>query len=231
MRIEILKDKVSATKVAAELFISKADSNQNKPVGLATGSTMEGVYQALQDSGYLPAATDAFALDNYLGIESDHPNSYMRELSEKFSDRLDWKGKLHVPGTDDYSGEGGAALFESVLSELGPVSVQLLGLGTNGHIAFNEPGSPFDSRTRVVELAEQTRIDNSRFFATGEEVPTHAATQGLATIRGASALILLVLGERKRHALLEALESPGPKTPLAALLDHPDITLVTDLEI
>lgn len=231
MRIEQVKDKAVATKVAAKLFMEKANSNAYKPFGLATGSTMDGVFLALKEFGYYPQAKDAFALDNYLGIDSQHKNSYLMELSEKFSTRLGWMGTLHVPGTKEYSGDGGAALFESVVSELGPISVQLLGLGTNGHIAFNEPGSSFDSRTRVVELAEQTRIDNSRFFEHVQEVPTHAVTQGLATISGATSLILLVLGERKRPALLEALESPGPQTPLAPLLDHPDITLVTDLAI
>lgn len=192
---------------------------------------MDGVYFKLKEVGYHPETKHAFALDDYLGLEPGDPHSYTVELNQKFVQRLHWSGTLHVPGAGDYQGELGADKFEETIRALGPLSVQLLGLGSNGHVAFNEPGSSFESRTRVVRLAEQTRSDNLRFFDNGESVPTHALTQGLATIRQATSLILIVLGERKKPALLRALETPGPEVPLAALLDHPDITLVTDLEL
>ena len=231
MKIEQFSTRQEAIEFAAELFIAKANANPTKPVGLATGSTMEGVYDSLAYKNFVPGCAAAFALDEYLGLPEGHENSYSTELTEKFSNRLGWKGSLHVPGTGVYSGSSGPAKFEQAIRESGPISVQLLGLGTNGHIAFNEPGSAFDSVTREVELHPQTRLDNARFFSPPESMPTHAVTQGLATIMSATSLTLVVLGERKRPALEQALDSPGPLTPLAPLLEHADLTLVTDLEI
>ena len=231
MKLETLPSRDKAIERATRLFIEKSEAHPKHAVGLATGSTMDGVYRLLKELRYIPKTQHAFALDNYEGIEPDHKNSYLTELTEKFAKGLGWKGTLHVPGTGEYRHVDGPEDFELALKTHGPVSAQLLGLGTNGHIAFNEPGSSFDSRTRVVRLAEQTRSDNARFFGQGQSVPTHAVTQGLSTIRQATSLILIVLGERKRPALLKALETPGPEVPLAAFLDHPDITLVTDLDL
>lgn len=231
MKLDVLPSREKAIERASRLFIEKSEAHPNHAVGLATGSTMDGIYRLLNDWGYTPKTMHAFALDNYEGIKPDHKNSYLTELTEKFAEGLGWKGTLHVPGTENYRHASGPEEFELALRTHGPLSVQLLGLGTNGHIAFNEPGSPFDSRTRVVRLAEQTRSDNARFFSKEESVPTHAVTQGLATIRQATSLILIVLGERKKPALLEALETPRPEVPLAALLDHQDITIVTDLQL
>lgn len=231
MKIIKVADQEAGSAQAAELFAQFSGSMPNRPVGLATGGTMAGVYRKLQQQGFRVPCQDAFALDEYLGIDPTDKNSYLNELGLRFSDALGWSGKLHVPGQGDYAGPDGAELFEQRLTELGPVSVQLLGLGSNGHIAFNEPGSAFDSRTRVVELHPQTRSDNARFFDSVDQTPTHATTQGLATIAQASNLLLLVFGEAKRAALGQALAEPGPMTPLAALLDHPSLTLITELEI
>ena len=231
MKIEHFSTRQEAIEFAAELFVAKANASPTKPVGLATGSTMEGVYQELNAKQYLPRCASAFALDEYLGLPEGHENSYFLELTEKFSKRLGWTGELHVPGNGQYTGPAGPEMFEKSISELGPISVQLLGFGTNGHIAFNEPGAAFDSKTREVELHPQTRLDNVRFFSPPESMPTGAMTQGLGTIRRATSLLLIVLGERKRPALEQALNSPGPLTPLAALLEHTDLTLVTDLVI
>lgn len=221
----------NAVELAAMLFIEKANGQPDAPVGLATGGTMDGVYLKLEEMKYHPKTKHAFALDDYVGLEPGNPNSYASELNQKFAQRLDWTGTLHVPGSGDYQGELGSDRFEETIRTLGPLSVQLLGLGSNGHIAFNEPGSEPDSLTRIVELHPATRSDNARFFASPAEVPTHATTQGLATISRATALILLVLGERKKPALATALQNPGPEAPLGALLDHPDLTIVTDFAL
>jgi glucosamine-6-phosphate deaminase len=218
----------SAVELAARLFIEKVSGNPDAPVGLATGGTMDGVYLKLKEMDYHPETKHAFALDDYLGLESGSPNSYAAELNQKFAQRLDWTGTLHVPGSGDYQGELGSDRFEEAIRTLGPLSVQLLGLGSNGHIAFNEPGSEPDSLTRIVELHPATRSDNARFFASPAEVPTHAVTQGLATISRSSSLVLVVLGEKKLPALKQALASPSAQTPLAALLEHEDLTLITD---
>ena len=216
--------------LATELFAEISNQAPDAPVGLATGGTMSGVYSALAKTGFRPGFENAFALDEYLGISPDSENSYANELSRKFAEPLGFRGTLHVPGQADYLGDGGATKFEAAIEKLGPISVQLLGLGTNGHIAFNEPGSSFDSRTRTVDLHRETIEANSAYFANPESMPTRAVTQGLATIKQASNLLLLVFGDTKRAALLKALNSPDDSTPLAALLDHPGLVLITDLD-
>lgn len=231
MKIEKVQNKHLGSELAAELFIEKSNRFPKNPVGLATGETMRGVYEELAKRNFKPEFEDAFALDEYQGISKESPNSYWSELDQNFSQLLSWGGKLHVPGRDDYQGEHGLGDFENAISEKGPISVQLLGLGTNGHVAFNEPGSEFDSLTRVIELHSETRLANSRFFSSIDEVPKSAVTQGLATIAKAESLLLLVFGDAKKEALVSALENPSENTPLASLLDHKDLTLITDLEI
>ncbi len=229
MRIIHAKDANEAVKQAAEMFIEAADAHPDAPIGLATGGTMDGIYLRLKELGYRPRTRNAFALDEYEGLKPGSQNSYEAELRVKFVERLGWTGTLHVPGSGPYSGAGGMEKFEQTITELGPISAQLLGLGSNGHIAFNEPGSDFDSTTRLVELHPATRSDNSRFFERPELVPTHAYTQGLGTIRAATALVLIALGERKRAALSAIFENPMPDLPLAALIEHPNLTIVSDL--
>ena len=228
MRVIHAKDSDEAVKLAAELFIEAADARPDAPIGLATGGTMDGLYLKLKELNYRPETKHAFALDDYVGLEPGSANSYTAELRAKFVERLGWTGTLHVPGSGDYEGESGANKFEEAINAAGPLSVQLLGLGSNGHIAFNEPGSAFDTTTRLVELHPATRSDNARFFSSLEDVPTHAYTQGLATISRSSFLLLVVLGDRKLPALTQALNAPSPQTPLAALLDHQNLTLITD---
>jgi glucosamine-6-phosphate deaminase len=230
--LKILKvaDLSAGTKLAAKLFAEAADSSPDQPVGLATGGTMDGVYRELAKSHFIPACKDAFALDEYEGIARDHKNAYASELRHKFAENLGWSGTLHVPGQGPYSGESGAAAFERAIADLGPISVQLLGLGVNGHIAFNEPGSPFDSTTRRVELHSDTIKANSVYFDDPASIPDHAITQGLATIGQSSKLLLLVFGPAKKAALSAALKHPDLSTPLAAFANHGDLVLITDLD-
>jgi glucosamine-6-phosphate deaminase len=217
--------------LAAELFMKASNTAPQSPVGLATGGTMSGVYQQLVASGFKPRFAHAFALDEYHGISPTSKNSYFNELTNKFVEPLLWQGQLHVPGQGKYATESGNSDFESDLRGLGPVSVQLLGIGVNGHIAFNEPGSDFESRTRRVELHEETIRSNAIYFDDLATVPTHANTQGLATIGQAKLLLLLVFGEHKKQALLKSIQSPDQTTPLAALMGHKNLVLVTDLAI
>lgn len=224
------EDRQAAVEVAANLFIDAANAYPEKPVGLATGGTMDGIYNQLSKLGFLPKTQHAFVLDEYVGLPSGHQNSYQSELEAKFCQQLGWDGVLHVPGVGDYEGTDGLSNFENAIDHLGPVSVQLLGLGSNGHVAFNEPGAEAHSVTRIVELHEQTRRDNSRFFTAEIQVPTHAYTQGLATIAKAKSLLLVVLGESKRQVLLRDM-SPAAGSPLSALLGHSDITLLTDFSL
>lgn len=230
MIIKKVQNKVEGSELAAETFISLSNLHPLKPVGLATGETMAGVYQQLAIKDFKPKFDNAFALDEYAGLEKINPNSYYFELYEKFSKLLGWNGRLHVPGQDEYAGDG-VTQFEVAIEKLGPLSVQLLGLGTNGHIAFNEPGSALNSITREVELNEETRVANSRFFESVNQVPTRAITQGLSTIAKAQALLLLAFGESKLQALKKAMKNPDESSPLAAIKDHKNLILITDLDI
>ena len=229
MKIHRVKSAGQGQALAAELFAGISDESPDCPVGLATGGTMSGVYSALATNGFRPKFSDAFALDEYQGISPASENSYGNELTRKFTEPLNFQGKIHVPGQGDYAGQQGPKQFEKTITKLGPLSVQLLGIGVNGHIAFNEPGSSFYSKTRVVELHQETIKSNLVYFDGPASMPTHAVTQGLSTIKQASKLLLLVLGEAKEFALSKAINYPDESTPLAALLDHPGLELITDL--
>ena len=136
---------------------------------------------------------------------------------------------VRVPDGSAEADEASCADYEAAIREAGGVDLQLLGIGSTGHIGFNEPGSAFDSRTRVTELAESTRRDNARFFDSIDDVPTHAATQGIGTILEARQLVLLAFGESKAQAVARAVEGPVTEAlPASALQLHPRATIVID---
>lgn len=221
----------AAAELAASLFAELSAETPTRPLGLATGATMSAVYSALVASSWRPTCGHLFALDEYLGLPSGHPNSFELELRAKFVEPMGFDGELHVPGQGSYVGPSGYQLFEDRLVELGPIQVQLLGLGTNGHIAFNEPGSPAESRTREVTLAEATMAANSKFFQDPAMMPARAVTQGLATVGQAKNLLLVATGEAKRAPLLRGLTEAGVENPLSALKDHPGLLVITDFSI
>jgi glucosamine-6-phosphate deaminase len=173
-------------------------------LGLATGSSPLPVYRELiarhQAGGLSLAGARAFLLDEYVGLSADHPARYRAFIEAHLAD-----------GTD-----------------LG-VDVQLLGIGGDGHIGFNEPGSSLGSRTRPKTLTAQTRRDNARFFAAGEAVPTHVLTQGIGTIADARHIVLLAAGEAKAVPLARAVEGPiTAMVPGSALQLHPHVTVLVD---
>lgn len=231
MRIEKVHNHHEGSQRGAQLFAARSAAAPTAPVGLATGATMQGVYSELAKNSFHPDFQDVFLLDEYLGFQENSPGTFEHEIRTRFCAPLNFTGRVHVPGAGRYLGSNGALDFEETLMSHGPLSVQLLGLGTNGHIAFNEPGSAPKSLTRVVALAEQTRESNTRHFPGGVNVPTHAVTQGLATIRRASSLLLLVFGAIKQRALLEGLTQEDPIHPLRALLEHPNLTIITDIDL
>jgi len=230
--VKIIKvaDREAGSQLAAQLVIELTTTNPDKPIGLATGATMQGVYAELARLKFTLPSKHAFALDEYLGIDPQDQNSYNRELSA-VCEQLGFAGQLHVPGQFEYRGEQGYQLFEQRHLELGPMAVQLLGMGSNAHIAFNEPGAGFDSLTREVDLASQTIADNSRFFASRAQTPTRAVTQGVATIMRASSILLLVFGEQKLEAARAMLAAQDPSVPASALANHPAVTVITDLSL
>lgn len=231
MRIEQVADASEGSSRAAELFALLSSADPGAPLGLATGATMQGLYARLTTQGFRPRCSDIFLLDEYVGLAEQSPYSFAEEIRKRFSDPLGFQGHTHVPGQGPYAGPDGNARFEQILAERGPLSVQLLGIGTNGHIAFNEPGSPADSRTREVVLAQETLTANARHFPEGFVLPTRATTQGLATIAQASTLLLLAFGPSKHEALRSGLSTVSTDHPLSALVDHPGLIIITDADL
>lgn len=225
-----------AGKAAADRIDEVVRAKPDAVLGVATGSTPLPVYTAL---GRRAVASDryrglsVFALDEYVGLPPGHPESYRSVVMREVADPLGLAPeRVHVPEGSGPDPHAEARAYEELRAEAGGVELQLLGIGSNGHLAFNEPGSPFGSRTRVVDLTEQTRRDNSRFFG-GDvgAVPRQAITQGLATIMESGELILLALGEAKARALARALyEEPTPELPASVIQNHPQVTVLVDAE-
>jgi len=229
----VVTDRRGASRQAAQLLADALVSPQ--PVlGLATGSSVELVYEEL--AGLIAAGpvlqvgirrARGFALDEYRGLPVGDPNSYRatleRQLAIPAGLPLD---HLYVPGVPMTEDPG---RYDEQISAAGGVAVQLLGIGGNGHIGFNEPGSPPDARTRLITLDQRTRQDNARFFASLALVPTLAVTQGIGTIMRARRLVLLAFGKQKAEILAAALTGPvTPGVPASALQRHPDVIVLAD---
>lgn len=203
-------------------------------LGVATGSSPLGAYAELARrvaAGELDLSrASAFALDEYVGLAHEHPESYTDTIRRTVTEPLGLDpARVRVPNgaAADLDAEGRD--FEAAIAAAGGVDVQLLGIGTNGHIGFNEPGSALTSRTHVVRLTERTRRDNSRFFDSIDEVPHHAITQGLGTILDSRAALLIATGEGKADAVAGVLEGPlTAMCPGSVLQLHPNATVIVD---
>jgi glucosamine-6-phosphate deaminase len=165
-----------------------------------------------------------FALDEYVGLPPGHPESYGAAVAREIAEPLGIPAsQVHLPA------ETHPERYEPSIHDAGGIDVQLLGIGRNGHIGFNEPGSPFDSRTRITDLEDSTRIANARFFGSIEEVPRRSVTQGIATILEARRLIVLAFGAEKGEATAAAILGPLTESvPASAIRLHSDITWVLD---
>lgn len=208
------------------------DARPDAVLGLATGSTPLVVYEALRGMlvGRDVSRVRGFALDEYVGLDPDHPESYRSVIHSEVIEPLGLDpARIRIPNGGLDGIEHAGDVYEAEIAAAGGVDLQLLGIGSDGHIGFNEQGSSFGSRTRVKTLTEQTRRDNARFFGSIEQVPTHCVTQGLATILEARHLVLLAFGEHKARALAGAVEGPvSVMNPGSAIQLHPHVTVVVD---
>ena len=203
-------------------------------LGVATGSSPLGTYRELGElvrAGELDlSGVGAFALDEYVDLDPEHPESYHSAIRRTVTEELGLDPALvHVPDgmADDL--DAACAHYERLIAEAGGVDLQLLGIGANGHIGFNEPTSSFTSRTRVKVLAPTTRADNARFFDSPEQVPVHSVTQGLGTILDARELLLVAQGAAKADAVAGLIEGPLTSVcPASAMQLHPRATVVID---
>ncbi|MXW98884.1 MAG: glucosamine-6-phosphate deaminase [Acidimicrobiaceae bacterium] len=232
MRVVVSESATAAARVVADLVERFITSAPRPALGLATGETMEAVFVELvrrhQEQGLSFACVQAYLLDEYLDLDHDDRSAYCNVVHRLLAGRVDMgPGAIHGPNPQALDVTAECARYERQVREAS-IGLQLLGIGANGHIAFNEPGSPLDSATRVVELSEQTRVDNARFFP-GRSVPSRAITQGISTIGAAARLVLVACGEHKARAVARALEGPvTAEIPASALQRHPKVTVVLD---
>lgn len=214
-----------AARVGAALIAALVRERPDAVLGLATGSSPLPLYRALR--GVDLARARGFALDEYAGIDHAHPESYHSVIRRDVVEPLGMDpGRVRVPDS------AGADAYDDAIAAAGGVDLQILGIGANGHIGFNEPGSGLDTRTRVVALTERTRQDNRRFFGGDVDlVPTHAVTQGLATILSARSILLIAAGRAKADAVAAAIEGPvTSECPASSLQRHPAVTYLLDAE-
>ncbi|MGO1562312.1 Glucosamine-6-phosphate deaminase [Actinomycetales bacterium JB111] len=228
---------VAAEVVADELAAAgrRRDEDGSRPVlGVATGSSPLDAYRHVAELARLGrvdlAGVSAFALDEYIGLPADHPESYHEVVDRTVRVPLGLPpDAVHVPDTGTSDHDAAAAAYDRAIADAGGIDVQILGIGANGHIGFNEPGTPLDSRTHVVELAERTRSDNARFFGSIDDVPTLAITQGLGTIGDSLCAVLIATGVAKAEAIAAMVAGPvDPRCPASSLQLHGRVTVVLD---
>ncbi|WP_345801738.1 glucosamine-6-phosphate deaminase [Microbacterium sp. AZCO] len=230
--VVIVPDAASAGRLVADEIVRLVRANPATVLGLATGSTPLPVYEALPArlAGLDVSRLRGFALDEYVGLDVSHPESYRSVIDREVVEPLGLDpARVRVPsGALDGIEHAGDDYEEAILAA-GGIDLQILGIGTDGHIGFNEPGSSFASLTRVKTLTQQTREDNARFFDSVDDVPMHCITQGLGTILRARHLVLLAFGEGKAEAVAGAVEGPVTASlPGSAIQLHPHATVVVD---
>lgn len=223
------------SREAARIVANAVTSNPRICLGLATGSTMLGMYEELvrahKEDGVDYAKVVTFNLDEYLGLAASHPQSFHRFMRENFFDHVNVDAsRIHIPdGTVRGSYEQYCTSYEKAIHDAGGIELQLLGIGRNGHIGFNEPASSFASRTRLKVLTGETIADNRKFFGADEPVPECAITMGLGTILEAKRILILATGEAKAEAVQQAIEGPITASVTASCLQlHADVTFVID---
>tara|TARA_B100000700_G_C14982168_1_gene826969 strand:+ start:360 stop:1154 length:795 start_codon:yes stop_codon:yes gene_type:complete len=234
MQIVILKDATEVARYGADLFVAQLKKQPASTLGLATGSTPVALYQNLieknQQGDISFSQVTSFNLDEYLGLDGSHPQSYRFFMNEQLFDHIDIaKERTHVPPGDAQDPIAACQEYEARILAAGGIDIQLLGIGRNGHIGFNEPSSGLTSRTRVKTLTKATIDDNARFFSEDEYQPHLSITMGIGTILDAKKVVLLATGENKAAAIKATVEGPlTASCPASALQVHRDAVIVID---
>ena len=234
MRVIVKKDYDEMSKLSAQLIADVVRKNPRAVLGLATGSTPLGTYKELirlhREEGLDFSQVVTFNLDEYVGLDHEHDQGYYyfmyHNLFKHININLD---NVHVPSGTAEDVEAMCEEYEDMIEEFGGIDIQLLGIGGNGHIAFNEPGTAVFSRTSWVALDERTIEDNARFFKSKNEVPRYAVSMGIGTILEARAVVLLANKESKADAIAKSVEGPiTAMVPASALQLHVNCTIITD---
>ncbi|MFP8966438.1 glucosamine-6-phosphate deaminase [Pokkaliibacter sp. CJK22405] len=235
MRVIIVESPQAVAQCAADLVCQQLRQHPDSVLGLATGSTPVALYQALiqryRSNQLSLSQTTSFNLDEYVGLPPSHPQSYRHFMEEQLFRHTDIDpGKTHVPdGMSDT--EQSASAYEQAISDAGGIDLQILGIGQNGHIGFNEPGSSLSSRTRVKTLTPSTLEANRRFFADDEFQPHLAITMGIGTILDCRQVLLLATGKAKAEAIRRCVEGPlSAACPASSLQLHQHATVLVDAD-
>lgn len=234
MRVYCAADYYHASRVAANIISAQVIMKPDCVLGLATGSTPIGTYEQLirwYEKGDLDfSQVHSINLDEYRGLSPENDQSYRYFMNTHLFDKINIdKKNTYVPDGLEPDKEKACRDYEEIIHAHGGVDLQILGLGHNGHIGFNEPGSAFEKETHCVTLTENTRQANARFFATMDEVPTEAYTMGIKSIMQAKKIVVIVSGESKNEIVKKAFLGPiTPEVPASVLQLHNDVTLVGD---
>jgi glucosamine-6-phosphate deaminase len=230
MEIVIQPTVAAANALAARLFAKVIRKGAGCVLGLATGDTPLMLYRELIEMNLDWRNVTTFNLDEYVGLAPNHPQSYNSFIWEHLLRHVTiCKQNVHIPDGLAKDIPNSCAKYEDEIRSAGGIDIQLLGIGTDGHIGFNEPTSSLGSRTRIKTLTPQTRRDNARFFLKESDVPRHCITMGIATILEARNCILLAFGKNKARAIAEAVEGAVTSmNPASALQLHPNTTVILD---
>ena len=234
MEIIIKADIEAASNEATRIFMGQLKRKPASVLGLATGATPLGLYYelaALFEKGAVDfSKVTTFNLDEYAGLPGKHPHSYASYMRENLFSKINVPAaQIHIPDGMAADLPKHCAAYEKAIKKAGGIDLQLLGLGAEGHIGFNEPSSSLGSRTRLKSLAQQTIRDNARFFDEGEKVPRHVITMGIATIMEARHCLVVATGDHKARAVAAMAEGPvTADVPASILQMHPVCTLIID---
>lgn len=225
------KDYEAMSRMASNLIYSQVLAKPNSVLGFATGSTPLGTYKYLieqvNQNGMDFSQVTSFNLDEYCTLPADNPQSYTYYMQENLFDKLS-PGTIHLPDGMASDIDGECQRYETLIQDCGGIDLQLLGIGHNGHIGFNEPAECYSKVTHKTPLTKSTIEANSRFFNSQEEVPQLAITMGIGTIMRAKRVILIVSGEEKADILRQTIEGPiTPQVPASILQLHPDVIVIS----
>ena len=233
MKVIVVENYQQIGQQGAQIIADVIRNNPNAVLGLATGTSPIGIYQNLvemcQKGEISFANVKTVNLDEYVGLDGTHPQSYRYFMNDNLFNHVDIdKANTFVPNGVAENLQEECTRYTTLVNNL-VQDIQLLGIGSNGHIAFNEPGTPFDSTTHVVNLTENTIKDNSRLFEDISQVPTKALTMGIANIMNAKRILIVANGKNKAQAVYDMVKGQVNKTcPASVLQNHPDVTVIVD---
>lgn len=236
MEIAVFPNPGSGSNYAVKVIAQMIRARDNVVLGLASGNTPTRLYQGLikchKQEGLDFSHVTVFVLDEYTGLTADNPNSFFSYYHSNFFNHVNLNSKrIHLFDGRAADILGQCSAYEQEISRAGGIDLQVLGIGGNGHIAFNEPGSSFESRTRVVQLTEQTRLDNASGFSSFDAVPTGSVTMGIGTIMESKSCMLLAFGSKKSTIVAKALEGEvTEQVPASVLQRHPSLQVILDLD-